>query len=100
MLLDDESRKKKEERLPLTVRLPKSLRDYLDKRAGERRGEVTRVMENALELHRYFYERLATEKPRLQQFALDEKIDWSAQEPEVFVRLVVRGLKDAERSKK
>lgn len=102
VLLDDGSggKKKREETKPIAARFPKSLHDYVKARAGERRGELTRVVLDIVELHKQLSERLASEKISIQRFALDERLDWSTQEAEVYARLIKRGLDDAERRRK
>lgn len=99
MLLDD-GRGKNEPTRQFAFRVPKSLSDYVAKRAGTKRGALTRVIEDALGLHRALYRALEQHKPQLQQFALDEGMDWATQESEVYVRLILRALEDAKQRRK
>lgn len=99
MLLDD-GNGKSEARVALPVRVPKSLLDYVRKRAGDRRGQVTRVIEDAMRLHKDLYERLASHKTRLQRFALDKQLDWATQETEVYVQVMLLGLESHEKRHK
>lgn len=99
MLLDDGAGKR-EPRVALPVRVPKSLVDYIRKRAGDRRGQVTRVIEDAVMLHRALFEKMAPHKLRLQQLALDLKLDWETQESEVYARAMIMGLEQHEKHRK
>lgn len=99
MLLDDGTGKA-EGTEQLAFRLPKSLADYVTKRAGPKRGAKTRVVENAIDLHRALYKAMGEHKRRLQQYAIDEGLDWEKHEPDVYVRLMLLGLETAEKGKK
>lgn len=106
MLLDNE-KNKRERRLVLPLRVPESLLDYVRTRAGWTKnkgkwtsgghGAMTRVTEDLVRLHMHLHRRLLEFKIRLQRYALDEGLDWQTQEHEVYARLVIRGLEDAER---
>jgi hypothetical protein len=101
VLLDDGSGRKgkKEETVTVAARLPRSLHEYVMARAGERRGELTRVLLEMIQLHMQLAERLASDKIRIQRFALDEHLDWTTQEAEVYARLIKRGLEESGRRK-
>jgi hypothetical protein len=108
MLLDD-GQGKKEPRVTLPLRAAESLVDYVRERAGWKKvhgkwqrgpGELTFFFEEALKLHRHLYLALREHKLRLQRVALDEGIDWNTQGPELYAKLIMRGLEDAERRRK
>lgn len=99
MLLDD-GKGKAEPTKQLAFRLPKSLADYIIKRAGDKRGAPTRMVEKAIALHKYLYEKAMPHKPRLQRFALDKGLDWDTQEDEVYVQALLLGLDAHEKKQK
>lgn len=84
----------------VATRLPETMRSYLDGLAKKTGATVTDVLKNAIRLHRAMNTRLAPDRIRLQRYALDEGLDWSTQEAEVYSRLILRGLEDAERRRK
>jgi len=99
MLLDEGIRKKEKRGKMISFRLPASTDTYL-RRAAKSMGGITQVLVDMLRLHEGLSEKLAPHKAQLQQLALDEKLDWVTQEPEVYVRAIKRGLADAESKRK
>lgn len=103
MIWDDGSGRREEgneDRFPLAARLPKSLYDYVKGRAGKGHGELTRVLEDTIRFHKKFFERLGADRVRIQQFALDERLEWPGHGIEVFARLIRKGLDEHERRRK
>lgn len=92
--------KKNEATKPTGWRLQKSLFDYVEQAAAAQRVPKTRVVEDALSMHRELSEKLSAHKPRFQRFALDEGLDWDTQETEVYARLIQRGLEQHEKQHK
>lgn len=99
LLLDQGIKKKEKRGKMISFRLPKAADTYLRRSAKVRRG-ITHTLLDALSLHEALNERLMQHKKQLQQFALDEGLDWETDEPLVYVRLIERGLQDAERARK
>jgi hypothetical protein len=96
--LRDEDKNKA--RVLIALRVPPSLAKYVDDRSKEQRGGKTRVLEDALQIHRHMFERLAKDRVRIQLFAINEGLEWPKQEAEVYARLIQRGLDEAERRRK
>lgn len=85
-------------------RLGVSLVDYVEQRGkGGPHGAETRIVEDAIGLHKKLYEATNEHKTRLARYALDVGLDLREQEPEVFARLMLAGLaahEDAQRRRK
>lgn len=74
-------------------RLGESLVQYIEKRGKEgSHGAETRVVEDAIGLHKKLYEATAEHKLRLARYALDVGLDLREHEPEVLARLMLKGL--------
>lgn len=108
MLLDDGTGKK-EPRVGMPVRMTESLADYVRERAGWKKvhgkwqkgaGELTRVIEDAVELHRHLHRTLSAHRLRLQRAALDEGLEFATHAPDVLSKLVLLGLEAAEKQRK
>jgi hypothetical protein len=108
VLLDD-GKGKKEPRVTLPLRVAESLLDYVRERAGWKKvngkwqrgaGEMTAVLEDDLRLARHLHRTLQPHKLRLQRVALDEGLDWSTQAHELYGRLILSALDDAEKRRK
>lgn len=84
----------------VAMRLSETMRLYLEERAKNLGFTVTDVVKSAVRLHRALHLRLAAHRIALQRYALDEGLDWSTQEAEVYARLIIRGLEAAERRRK
>lgn len=82
----------------VSARLPNTLIDYAKKVMGS--GETTRGLIVIIRFHKKFFERLITERKKLQMFALDEDLNWPSQAPEVLARLIRAGLDEHERRRK
>lgn len=83
-------------------RMRMSLMDYVRRRSkksgGEpERGELTRIFEEAVELHRAVFQRLEPHLADLQRAAEEEGLEFPAQFNELLIRLVERGLKSSKR---
>lgn len=99
LLLDEGIRKKEKRGRMISFRLPASTDTYL-RRVAKTMGGITHALVDALRLQEGLSAKLAPHKARLQRFALDEKLDWVTQEPEVYARAIERGLADAEKNRK
>lgn len=100
MLWDDGSGKREEadEKLvPVAGRLPESMKAHLVALRGEGHGAITDALKDVIRLHRGLFERLKKERIRLQKYASDEGLAWPGQAPEVFARLIRKGLDAAEK---
>lgn len=98
MLLDDP---KKEATVQKGWRLPLSIAQYVQMRTkGAHRGAETELVVDALSLHRELYERLSEEGARLQRFAAENDLNFSADSAKVIAKLVLLGLEAAEKSKR
>jgi hypothetical protein len=98
MLLDEGIRKKEKRGKMISFRLPASTDTYL-RRTAKSMGGITQVLVDALRLHESMSEGLGPHTPRLQQFALNEKLNWVADEPSVYVRAIVKALDESEKKR-
>lgn len=102
VLWDDGSGQKDEgdeKRLSVAARLPESLVKHLVSLHGEAHGAKTRALSDCIRLHKKLLERLASERVRIQRFALDVGLS-PTQTPEILVRLILKGLDEHERRSK
>lgn len=100
MLSDDGSGSDGKKGKLMALRVPANLEKYVRDRAGGRRGGITEVLEDALKIHQHLFERLGSHRIRIQRYALDESLDWPSKEPEVYSKLILRGLDDSERGRR
>ena len=82
---------------PTGWRLQTVLADYIEKAAKDSGQPKTRVVEDALRMHRDLTKALAPHKPRFQRYALDAGLDWDTAENEIYARLIVAGLEQHEK---
>lgn len=94
------------EREPLMqvgYRLKKNLVDYIkeiDRLTGGKHGGPTRVVEDALKLHRAMFHGLGGVQARLTAAAKAFGMDWPEQENEILLELIKRGLDEIVPKKK
>lgn len=89
--------KAREAKVQVGFRVRQSLADYIEKRTdGGAHGAGTRLIEDALGLHKSLFEKLASHKQQLARFAVDNGFDLHEQEAEVYARLILLGLAKTE----
>lgn len=109
MLLDDGTGRKKERRVSLPLRVPESLFEAVYKIAGWKkvgeewtgpRGMLTATVESIVRLGVHVAEVGRPEKLRWQQFAIDNRLDFHTQWPEIVMLAAKLGLEAHEKKRK
>lgn len=90
----DDVPRKKDERVPLPVRVPKSLKKEIEKRGGARRGDLTAVIVGDLEIGSSLYRQRLDPAFRqcLVRIAAEEGLEWGASAPEVYAKLTAEAV--------